>query len=532
MTGRLVLRGGALADAGATRPADVAVEGGVITAVGRVDARRGDRELDATGRLVLPGLVDAHAHVDGMLGDPVVQRALLRQGVTTVVAGQDGVSYAPGSGAYATEYFAAINGPHPTYRGGGVAGYLAGVDGASALNAACLVPAGTVRFEVCGRRSEPADAAQRARMAELVARGMAEGAVGLSSGLDYVPGIFQDAEEIAALCVPVARRGGVYVSHMRGGYEANSAEGVAEMARIAALAASAAGAPLPVHVSHFHADADIVRAQLTALAEAGVDATFDAYPYTRACTLLAMPLIPPELTVRPVHDVVRVLADPGERERLRGACIDRATRSASLGPDWPRMITLAHVAAPEYAWSHGLTLHDAAARAGTDAAGFALDVLAASRLQVNAVMAVRHERTTEELARVFAQPGHMGGSDGIFVGAHPHPRARGTFARYLREYVRERGTWSWADAVHHLSALPVERFGLGARGVVRIGAVADLAVVDPDAVADTATYDQPLREAIGVDDVLVAGVPVLAGGALTGALPGRGLRRDGRAGEG
>ena len=122
MTGRLVLRGGALADAGATRPADVAVEGGVITAVGRVDARRGDRELDATGRLVLPGLVDAHAHVDGMLGDPVVQRALLRQGVTTVVAGQDGVSYAPGSGAYATEYFAAINGPHPTYRGGGVAG--------------------------------------------------------------------------------------------------------------------------------------------------------------------------------------------------------------------------------------------------------------------------------------------------------------------------------------------------------------------------------------------------------------------------
>ena len=250
--------------------ADVAVEGDTV-AVGPVEARAGDTVIDATGRLVLPGFVDAHSHADGPLADPSVQHALLRQGVTTVIVGQDGVSYMPGSGDYATDYFAAINGPHPAYRGGGVAAYLASCDGTSALNAACLVPAGTVRHEVCGRDPAPATRDQRARMAALVAAGMADGALGLSTGLDYVPGIFQPADEIAALCGPVARAGGVYVSHMRGGYEANAAAGIDEIIEIVeAVAAGPPDAPpLPVHVSHFHADADIVLAQLARLAAGG-----------------------------------------------------------------------------------------------------------------------------------------------------------------------------------------------------------------------------------------------------------------------
>jgi N-acyl-D-amino-acid deacylase len=283
-----------------------------------------------------------------------------------------------------------------------------------------------------------------------------------------------------------------------------------------------------VHVSHFHADADIVLAQLARLERAGVDATFDAYPYIRGCTLLSMPLLPPELSVQPVDDVVHALTDPAARPQVREACLGRAARSPSLGPDWPRMITLAHLAAPEYAWAHGLTLHEAARRAGLEPMDLVLDVLAACRLEVSAVMAVRSPRPAAELARIFAHPRHTAGSDGIFIGAHPHPRASGTFARYLREYVRERGTWSWSDAVHHLSALAAERFALGRRGTVAAGAVADLVVVDPRAVADPATYEEPRRAAVGIDDVFVAGVPVLARGELTGARPGRGLRREPR----
>jgi N-acyl-D-amino-acid deacylase len=367
-------------------------------------------------------------------------------------------------------------------------------------------------------------------MAELVAEGMAAGALGLSSGLDYVPGIFQDAGELATLCAPVARAGGVYVTHMRGGYESNTAAGISEVATIARQAQHLSGSALPVHISHFHADADIVLAQLAALEEAGVDATFDAYPYIRGCTLLGMPLLPPEVSTLPRDEAVAVISDPARRAALREAGTTRATQSASLGPDWPDMITLAHLAAPELAWAHGLTLRAAAQRAGTSPIDFALDALAASRLECSAVMAVRNARPSTELARIFSHPAHTGGSDGIFIGAHPHPRAAGTFARFLREYVRDLGAWSWADAVHHLSALPARRFGLGRRGAVTAGSVADLAIVDPEAVTDLATYESPRIPATGIDDVFVGGVQVLAGGEPTGALPGRGLRRAPRGG--
>ena len=517
---RLVMRGGTVVDGQGMRRADVAVEGDTVSEVGDLTVGPDDHVVDCRGRYVLPGFVDTHSHADGLMEDESVQRSLLKQGVTTVITGQDGVSYAPGNGGYASQYFAAINGEHPSYSGGGVAEYLAAVDGRSRLNLAYLVPAGTVRWEVCGRSTTPADDEQRAAMVALVDEGMRGGAVGLSTGLDYVPGLFASADEIAVLCEPVARNGGVYVTHMRGGYEDKSAAGIAEIARISA----ASGAR--IHISHFHAQAHIVHDQLDALRRAGVDATFDAYPYTRGCTLLGMPLLPPELSALPADTVVEVITDPAERQRLRRDWFPTVERNASLGPEWPSMITLAHVAAPEFGWAHGLTLEDAAAKAGTDVIDLALDVLAASRLQVNAVMAVRHEHPVAELARIFSHPGHMGGSDGIFIGAHPHPRARGTFARYLREYVRETQEWSWFNAVGHLSTAPAARFGLGRRGRVAAGWFADLIVVDPRTVADTATYDEPLGEAVGIDDVLVAGVPVLANGALAHSTPGRGLRHE------
>ncbi|WP_300267576.1 amidohydrolase family protein, partial [Microbacterium sp.] len=481
--------------------------------------------------LVMPGFIDAHSHADGLLRDESVQRSLLRQGVTSVIVGQDGVSYAPGDGAYASEYFAAINGPHPTYTGGGVSAYLDAADGTSRVNAAYLVPAGTVRFEVCGRSQTPADDAQRDAMVALVREGMSDGAVGLSTGLDYVPGIFQSADEIAALCAPVVEARGVYVSHMRGGYEANSAAGIDEIAHISRGAAAETGSRLRVHVSHFHAEADILLAQLDALAASDIDTTFDAYPYIRGCSLMGMPLLPPELSARPVDDIMQALGDPAQREQLRTDWFPRIANNPSLGPEWPHMISLSHLAAPELAWAHGLTLAQAAERAGADVIDFVLDTLRACRLQANIVMAVRYERPVAELARIFAHPAHMGGSDGIFIGAHPHPRARGSFAQFLRTYVRETGTWSWADAVQHLSAAPAARFSLGRRGVVEPGAAADLIVVRPDAVTDASTYAEPLYDAVGIDDVLVAGVPVLVAGELVAAasdspLPGRGLRRE------
>ena len=505
--------------------ADVVIEGDRITRVepaGTTPNTAAALIIDGDGRLLLPGFVDAHSHADGLLFDSDVQLALLRQGVTTVIGGQDGVSYAPGDGAYASEYFAAINGPHPSYRGGGLGELLAAYDGATALNAGTLVPAGTVRHEIMGRSTDAASPADLAAMRALVADGLATGALGLSTGLDYVPGVFAHTAELAAVAEPVAAAGAVYVSHMRGGYEANSAAGIAEMAAIAQHSGVA------VHVSHFHAEPPIVHDLMRRLAASGVDATFDAYPYTRGCSLLAMPMLPANLTVRPAHEVLAVLADAAERERLLADWFPTIVDYPSLGPDWPGMLTFAHIAAPEYAWAHGLTLEAAARCVGADPASLALDVLAASRLEVNVVMAVRNERTPAELASILAHPRVLGGSDGIFVGAHPHPRTRGTFARYLRSLVIEQGALGWADAAALVSTRAVDRFGLGRRGRIRPGWIADLVLVDPDRVTDTATYDAPLGLAEGIDDVLVAGVPVLAGGALTGATPGRGIRRSSR----
>ncbi|WP_051138873.1 N-acyl-D-amino-acid deacylase family protein [Agromyces italicus] len=475
--------------------------------------------VDAGGRLLMPGFIDAHSHADAAVFDPEVQLALLRQGVTTVIGGQDGVGFAPGDGGYGTEYFAAINGTHPHYSGGGLGALLAGYDGTTPLNVATLVPAGTVRFAVMGRSTDAPTEAQLDEMRGLVASGLEDGAVGLSTGLDYVPGAFADAAELAALAAPVAAAGGVYVTHMRGGYEQNSAAGIDEIAAIAAASG------VRVHVSHFHATPAIVRGELARLARAGVDASFDAYPYTRGCSILAMPILPAALTVRPAAEVLAVLADPVERERLRTDWFPTITGYASLGPDWPSMLTLAHVAAPEYDWAHGLTLAEGASRAGSDAIDFALDVLVGSRLEVNVVMAVQHERSDAELASILSAPEAIGGSDGIFLGRHPHPRARGTFARYLSLLVSEQRALDWANASALVSGRAVRRFGLGDRGFVREGAVADLVLVDPARVGPGASYASPLGLAAGIDDVFVAGVPVLAGGTLTSATPGRALRR-------
>ncbi|GAA2527928.1 amidohydrolase family protein [Microbacterium mitrae] len=514
-----LLIGGFVVTGDTVTRADVRLQDGVIAAIGNLQATTADTVIDCAGHLIMPGFIDTHSHVDGIIFDAAVQEALLAQGITTVIGGQTGVSFAPGDGTFASEYFAAINGSHHTFAGGSVADLLATYDGATPLNVAYAVPAGTIRAAVCGRRTEPADADEIAAMVRMVAAGMADGAVGLSTGLDYVPGLFQSAEEIAQLTVPVAAAGGVYISHMRGGYEANSREGIVEIRDIAARSG------VSVHISHFHADPPLVTALMNELTGAGIPATFDLYPYARGCTLLAMPLLPPELSNEPVEHVLAVLNDATARERLRADWFGQVERKASLGPAWPEMITLAHLDSPDYAWAHGLTIAEAATRVGVDAITFTLDVLLATRLRANAVMAVQSPRPDAELAEILADPRFQGGSDGIFIGAHPHPRARGSFARYLEVFVRERATWTWPEAAERLSAAPAATFGLGQRGRIEVGWIADLIVVDPEQVAAHATYEHPNALARGIDDVFVAGVAVRRGGALTGNMPGAGLRR-------
>ncbi|MGI8867987.1 MAG: N-acyl-D-amino-acid deacylase family protein [Mycobacteriales bacterium] len=518
----LLIHGGTVVDGtGApARRADVLVDGTRITGVvdgglAETDRTEAGTVVDATGRLVFPGFVDTHIHGDAaILTDPAAQLASLRQGVTTWILGQDGVSFAPGgseTAGYAGRYFGAINGPAPEPLASGctVGELLAAYDGAAAVNAAYLIPAGTVRAEVIGLTGRRADDGDVAAMRALVEQGLADGAVGLSTGLDYVPGRFADAAEIGALCGPVAAAGRPYVSHIRY-YEARTDEGLAEVRRIHAASGVAP------HVSHFHGPGRWLHDMVEDMRSDGIDTTYDSYPYVRACSIIAMLLLPAWVQEGGIDAALERLSDPAVLARLRSDWFPTVS-------DVVPRVRLAYVAAPEWSWSEGMPLDAAAARARMPVGDFVCTILRDSALVASGVFG--QPRSGEaDLELLLRSDAHMGGSDGIPLGGHPHPRFWGAFARFLAHHTRDRGDWTWEQAAVHLASRPAQRFGLAGRGSVRSGAVADLVTVDPQRVADRATYEDPKRLASGIDDVIVSGAPVLRGGALTGTRAGRALR--------
>ncbi|HEX3815048.1 MAG TPA: amidohydrolase family protein [Mycobacteriales bacterium] len=518
----VLLHGGWVVDGTGTPPfrADVVIDGGRIRDVGYFpagEAVEAAESVDCSGRYLLPGLIDAHSHADSAVLQADAALALLRQGVTTVVAGQDGVSFAPGDGGYGTEYFGALNGVLPSYSGGGVAALLAGYAGATPVNVAYLVPHGTVRHEVMGYDEREATADELARMVALVQQGLDEGAVGLSTGLDYVPGRFAGVPEFVALCRPVAAAGGLYVSHTRG-YETRASIGVGEVREIAR------GSGVISHISHYHGPAESLAGLIDESRAGGVDVTFDAYPYRAGFTLLAMPILPATMMRSGLAAAAAQLADEKVRAELVRDYVPTIENQPSLGPGWPERVRIAHVGAAEYAWVEGLTLAEAAARAEVSPGELAYRMMAAARLAVSAVMTLPG-RSVEELRALLRHEAHMGGSDGIFVGTHPHPRAYGTFARYLGRHTRELGDYTWGGIAAHLAGHPARRYGLRRRGLVVPDYAADVIVVDPATVADRATYDEPRLPAVGIDDVLVNGEIVLRDGKLSGTNSGVGLRR-------
>lgn len=517
---RILLRGGLVVPGDGSRPmeADVLVEHGRIRSIAPhlpVDAAD---VIDCVDRVVLPGLIDMHSHADGRVHDDDVQAALLRQGVTTVVGGQDGVSYAPGDGRHGADYFGGILGPVREYDGRGVGSLLRGYDRRIRVNVAYLVPLGTVRHLVRGDAVGAATEDELQAMADIVRAGLDQGAAGVSSGLDYVPGLFADTAELTRLAAVAAEAGKVYVSHMRGGYESGIPAGIDEVVRIAD------GSGARVHVSHLHGEPELVLAAMERLNTGGRRGTFDAYPYRRGCTLLGMLILPPELVALGLDVAAERLGEAETVDELLRSWFPQVARRPDIGPGWLEAISYASIPSDEFRQLEGLTLGEAGAERGEDPIVLACRVLAATRLHTLVVARNPRPRSDDELARIFTAPGYTGGSDGIYLGGRPHPRAWGTFARMLSVFTVRRGDLDWNGAAEHLSAVPADVLGLADRGRLRLGAIADIAVVDPATVRDRATYRHPRRTAVGIDDVLVTGVPVLAGGELTGALPGGGLR--------
>jgi dihydroorotase/N-acyl-D-amino-acid deacylase len=480
--------------------ADVAVRGDTIVAVAPGLEGQARRVVDAAGRVVAPGFIDIHTHARRGIFEVPAADNYVRQGVTTLVEGQDGSSPLP-----LGEFLSKVEALRP------------------AVNFAALVGHGSVREAVFGRADRAPSAEELARMEVLVEEAMREGAFGLSTGLFYVPGTFSRTDEVVALARVAGRLGGIHVSHMR-----DEAAGALESVRETIAIGEEGG--LPTQVTHhkligkasWGRSAETLRLVEEARRR-GVDATIDQYPYTASSTALAAALFP-AWALEGGQDAVRKrLQSPSDRARIR-ATVEEKIRTERGGGD-PANIQIAACGFDRSL--EGKNLAEIASSRGKaptveNAADVAMEIV-----ERGGASGIFHAISEEDVGRILVSPLTMVASDGevpVFGKGAPHPRSYGTFARVLGVYVREKGLLTLEEAIRKMTSFPAARLRLPDRGLLRPGTKADLVVLDPATVRDRSTFDAPHQYAEGVSLVVVNGEVVLDGERMTGTRPGRVLR--------
>ncbi len=505
--------------------ADVGVSDDVIAAVGDLSRESAGSTLRAAGRVLAPGFIDMHSHSDWRLWENRRAESKIRQGVTTEVVGNCGFSPAP----VATEFLDDLRGFAlyvPTgmdFRWRSVGEYLRAFDAdGTALNVVQLVGHGTLRIATMGFARRAPDVKELARMQRLMADAMEDGAWGLSTGLIYAPGSYAATEEIVEIARVAGRHRGFYASHIRG-EGATLLDAVTEAIRVGREG------DLPVQVSHIKAAGrpnwGKVAAALALIAAAraeGLDVMADVYPYTASSTTLRT-LLPDWALEGGVEAMMQRLGDPAVRARIRSELEAPVTGQSLLDRIGWENIMIAYCARRKDA--EGKRLSQLGAARGLDPLEAALELIVD---EAGKAYMILFQLDEADLRRALVHPIVMIGSDGSSLAPYgplgagkPHPRSYGTFPRVLGEYAREQRVLGLPEAVHKMTGLPAQRLGLRDRGVVRVGAKADLVVFDRKRVADQATYEEPHRYPVGVEHVLVNGRLVIKDGEHTGSLPGR-----------
>lgn len=513
----VLIRGGRVIDGSGGPPfeADVAIAGDRIAAVGRVDDPA-SRIIDADGLFVCPGFVDMHTHSDVKLLAEPGHEAKVCQGVTLELLGQDGLSYAPVTDEVLEQLRAQLAGWNGDPAGFDwswrtVGEYLDRLDRSGiAVNAAYLVPHGTLRLCAMGYDDRAPTSAELEHMKRLLAEGLAQGAVGLSTGLTYAPAMYADDDEIVALCEVMRELGGFYCPHHRN-YGLHALEAYADCIEIARRAG------VPLHLAHAHLGFEVNRGrapELLALIDAaradGIDVSLDTYPYLAGSTYLHA-FLPSWMHAGGTMETIRRLRDPALRDRLRVELEEKGSDGFyGIPMDWSIVVV------------RGRSVADAAAAAGVRAIDYVCDLLADEELSVSCIA---HTGNEENVRTTMTHDAHMVGSDGILVGDTPHPRGYGTFPRYFAVYVRELGILTWEQTVRKMTSLPARRLGFADRGLLRAGMYADVTCIDPETVRDTATYERPRSLPDGIPYVLVNGSVAVDDGRRTEELAGRALRR-------
>lgn len=495
----LVLRNGRIID-GTSSPcyqADLAIKGDTIVRIAPRITEPASRVVDVTGLVVAPGFIDIHTHARRGIFEVPTADNYVRQGVTTLIEGPDGSSPLP-----LAPFFAKVQALRIT------------------PNFAMFIGQGTVRSEVMGEVDRPATRAELDKMRALVTQGMEEGALGLSSGLFYVPGNFTPTEEVIDLARIAGRMGGIYISHMR-----DEARGLADSVRETIAIGEKGG--LPTQITHhkvvgkkcWGGSVETLRMVDEARAR-GVDATIDQYPYTASATSIGSALLPAWALEGGRESTLKRLKDPATRAKIKAEST-AIIRDERGGGDPKNVSVSACQFDPKLAGQNLTQI--------TQGRGLAVTLENAAEttmwmVEQGGCGGIFHAIGEEDLQRILVHPATMIGSDGevpVFGRDVPHPRSYGTFARVLGLYVRDKKLLSLETAVQKMSAFPAQRLGLSDRGVLRQGLKADLAVFDAATVRDTATFEKPHSYAEGVSLVIVNGQVAFEGGKMTAARPGR-----------
>jgi len=494
----LVLRGGRVVD-GTGSPwvrADVAIKGDTIAAIGlRLDAPA-DRSVDASGLVVSPGFIDIHTHARRGIFDVPTADNYTRQGVTTIYEGPDGSSPLPIK-AFLDRVAARRISP----------------------NFGTFVGQGSIREQVIGTVDRTATPAEIEKMRDLVRQGMRDGAVGLSTGLFYVPGIFTPTKEVIELAKVAAAMGGIHVSHMR-----NEAAGVLDSVRETIAIGELGG--LPTQVTHHKIigprnwGQSVSSLELVRSARArGVDVTIDQYPYTASATGINA-LLPPWALEGGQAETVRRLKDPAQRARIKATIADNIRFDRGGGD--PK-----NIAVSSCGWDPSLAGKNLAVITRERGLEPTIENAAETTMFIverGGASGIFHAIDERDLERIIVFPDTMIASDGevpIFGKASPHPRSYGSFARVLAVYAREKGLLTLEEGVRKMTSLPAWRLGLHDRGILRPGMKADIAVFDAARVKDKATFENPHQYAEGFTHVIVNGEVIYEKGAMTPARPGR-----------
>ena len=488
---------------------DVGVQGGWIARVtqpGGLRSRPARKRLDGRGLVVAPGFIDVHSHTVDAIITPERRwnEGVIRQGVTTVLGGPDG--------GYALDRMKHV--VDAIWKNG------------AGTNVALYVGHNGIRRAVLGPAQRAPNVEELERMKAMVREGMEMGAVGLSSGLMYEPGMFSTTEEVVELAKEVAPYRGIYDSHVRDPvkrflWSDEECLAIGERAGIAPKI----GHEKAVGLENAGKIKDVI-AMVNAARLRGVDAVSDQYPYDGAATstLTGIIVVPEELRTQPGFDLKAALRDPATRARLKAT----SENGINGGFAWLKATgysSMRITTSPEQPALVGKYLSELARERGVEGFDLVSDLIVAASQPIGITLGAIKE---DDVRLLMKQPWNMIASDGGYADAKSttmgHPRSTGTFPRVLGHYVREVKLFSLEEAVRKMTSLPADWSGLRDRGRIFEGQAADLVIFDPRIIADRSTWEKPSAMPVGVRDVLVNGVLVLEAGEMTGKAPGRYLR--------